>query len=231
MYAPDQLVMGKHLSVHCQNIAFARGEAMVLETFVVTFGYLGVFLLVFALNTVPFFMPPTWIVLSTLYFMFPQQLNPLLLALTGAFASTFGRAVLCRIGVASRGLMGQDRKRSLDRAGQALRSKKHGGFLLSFLFALSPLPSNVFFLTMGTMRCHFFTIFLGFWLGRLLSYAVTINIAHIGFKSLADVLASQIQAEVLVNSLAILSTIVLAFIDWEKLIQERRIAFLKPKLA
>jgi len=65
---------------------------MVLEAFVETFGYFGIFFLVFVLNVIPFFMPPTWIVLSTLYFLFPQQSHPVLLALTGAFASTLGES-------------------------------------------------------------------------------------------------------------------------------------------
>jgi hypothetical protein len=43
-------------------------------------------------------------------------------------------------------------------------------------------------------------------------------------------LAGQIQAVVLVDVLAMLAMIIFAFIDWEKLIQERRIAFIKPKL-
>ena len=202
---------------------------MVLEAFIETFGYLGIFLLVFVLNVIPFFMPPTWIVLSTLYFLFPQQFHPILLALTGAFASTLGRVILCRIGVASRGLMGDNRRRSMDRAGTILRSKKYGGFLLSFLFALSPLPSNIFFLTIGTMRCHFFTVFVGFWLGRLISYAVTINIASVAFSSLADALASQLQAVIIIDLLGIILMVIFTFIDWEKLIQERRIAFIKRK--
>jgi hypothetical protein len=204
-------------------------KEMVLETFIVTFGYASVFLLIFVINVIPFFMPPTWIVLSTLYFLFSQHFDPILLAFTGAFASTLGRVILCRIGVASRRLMGKERKRSMDRAGQALRSKKYGGFLLSFLFALSPLPSNFYFLTIGTMRCHYFSVFLGFWLGRLITYSVTINIAHVAFHSLAKVFASQIQAVILVNSLGIISMIIFTFIDWEKLIQERRIVLIKPK--
>lgn len=202
---------------------------MILETFILTFGYASVFFLVFVMNVIPFFMPPTWMILSTLYFLFPQQFDPILLAITGAFASTFGRVVLCRIGVVSRGLMSEERKRSMDRAGKALRSKKYSGFLLSFLFALSPLPSNVYFLTIGTMKCYYFSVFLGFWLGRLISYGVTINIAHIAFNSLAEVLASQIQAVIIVNSLGIISMIIFTFIDWEKLIQERRIVFIKPR--
>jgi uncharacterized membrane protein YdjX (TVP38/TMEM64 family) len=203
---------------------------MLLEEFIVTFGYTGVFLLVLCLNVVPFFMPPTWIVLSTLFFIFPRQFNPFLLALFGAFASTLGRMVLCRIGVVSRRLIGDERKRSMDRVGQALRSKKYGGFTLTFLYALSPLPSNAYFITMGTMQCHYFSIFLGFWLGRLISYSVTVHIANAAYSSLSGVLESQIQAVILVDALAILAMVVFAFINWEKLIQERRITFVKPKL-
>jgi uncharacterized membrane protein YdjX (TVP38/TMEM64 family) len=202
---------------------------MVLEAFIETFGYLGIFLLVFILNIIPLFMPPTWIVLSTINFLFPQNFNPFLLALVGAFASTLGRVVLCRIGLASRYLMGEQRKRSLERAGRALKSKRYGGFLLSFFFALSPLPSNVYFLTMGTMMCNFFSIFLGFWLGRLISYTVTINVATVAFSSLADALASQLEAVIIIDSLAIISMIIFAFVDWEKLIQERRIVLIRPK--
>jgi membrane protein DedA with SNARE-associated domain len=203
---------------------------MLLEGFILTFSYLGVFLLVLCLNMVPFFMPPTWIVLSTLFFIFPQQFNPFLLALVGAFSSTFGRVVLCRIGVASRRLMGDNRKRNMDKAGETLRSKKYGGFILTFLYALTPLPSNAYFITMGTMQCHFFTIFLGFWLGRLISYSITVHIANAAYSSLSGVLESQIRAVILVDALAILAMIVFAFINWEKLIQERRNAFIKPKL-
>jgi len=79
------------------------------------------------------------------------------------------------------------------------------------------------------MRCHFFAVFAGFWLGRLISYAVTINIASVAFSSLADALASQLQAVIVIDLLGIILMVIFTFIDWEKLIQERRIAFIKPK--
>jgi uncharacterized membrane protein YdjX (TVP38/TMEM64 family) len=126
--------------------------------------------------------------------------------------------------------MGDNRKRSIDKAGQALRSKKYGGFILTSLYALTPLPSNAYSITMGTMQCHFFTIFLGFWLGRLISYSISVHITNAAYSSLSSVLESQIQAVILVDALAILAMIVFAFINWEKLIQERRITFIKPKL-
>lgn len=206
-----------------------KGEGILSETLVTT--YAGVFFLVFALNTVPVLMPPTWVVLSTLYLLFPQQLALIPLVIIGAFASTLGRAVLSRIGVAGRRLMCDERKRSLDAAGQALRSRRHGGFVLTLFYALSPLPSNAYFLTMGTMKCRYFSIFLGFWLGRLISYGLTTMAAHTVLTSLAAVFTSHILAVAALDSLGIASMIVFMFIDWEKLLREKRLVFIKPRLS
>jgi len=200
-----------------------------LWEFVIT-TYAGVFFLIFAMNIVPVLMPPTWIVLSTLYFLFPQQFSLIPLVVLGAFASTLGRVVLCRIGTLSRRIMSDERKRSMDAAGRALKSTKYGGLVMTFIYALSPLPSNAYFLTMGTMKCHFFSIFLGFWLGRLVSYSITTAAANTVFTSLTAVFTSQILVVALLDSLALGLMIVFLFIDWEKLFHERRLVFIKPKI-
>ncbi len=203
---------------------------MFLEDFIITFGYLGIFLLILGLNVVPFFMPPTWIVLATIYFLYPQLFTPLLLALVGAFASTIGRAALARLGTAGRGLMSERRQKSMETVGKALRSKRYGGFILTFLYALTPLPSNAYFLTMGTMKLHHYSIYVGFWIGRLISYAVTVSLATVAFSSLTSVLENEIQAILLIDGLAILSMAIFTFIDWETLIRDRRVSFIKPRI-
>ncbi len=118
----------------------------------------------------------------------------------------------------------------MDWVGRSLRSRRYGGFLLSFIFALGPLPSNIYFLAVGMMKCQYFSVFFGFWLGRLISYWVMINVMRVTFRSLMDALTSQIGAVVLIDSLGILSMVVFAFIDWEKLIRERRLVLIKPKI-
>jgi hypothetical protein len=201
-----------------------------LETFIVTHGYASVFLIAFVINVIPAFMPPTWVVLSTVHFLFPQSFAPILLALTGTFASTFGRVVLCRIGVASRRLMGEERRTSMEGVAQALRSKRYGGFLSSFLFAIGPLPSNIYFLAVGMTRFQSFSVFLGFWLGRLISYWALVSVTHVAYQSLAEIFTSQLQAIIIIDSLGIVSMIIFTLIDWEKLFREKRIVFIKPKL-
>lgn len=202
---------------------------MFLDVFVTT--YVGVFFLIFAMNVVPVIMPPTWIVLSTVYFLFPQNFSLIPLVIIGAFASTLGRVVLNRIGTAGRRLMCEERKRSLDSAGKVLKSRRYCGFVLTFVFALSPLPSSAYFLTMGTMRCNYFSIFLGFWLGRLISYGLTTLAASAVLTSLAAVFTSHILSVVVLDLFGIVSMIVFMFIDWEKLLHEKHLVFIKPRLS
>ena len=200
---------------------------MFLDVFWTT--YIGLFLLIFTINIVPFMMPPTWLVLSTVYFLFPHQFILPFLVLMGALASTLGRVVLSHVGTLSRRLMRTERKESLNTAGEVLKSKKHGGFLLTFIFALTPLPSNSYFLTLGTMKCNYFSIYFGFWSGRLISYFVTTMASTVVLTSLAAVFTSQLQAVLLVDIISLLSMVVFIFIDWNVLLKEKRVKFIKPK--
>jgi hypothetical protein len=191
--------------------------------------YIGLFFLILAINVVPFMMPPTWLVLSTVYFLFPNQFAFVPLVLLGAFASTLGRVVLSYIGTLSRRLMNTERKESLNGAGKALRSTRYGGFLLTFVFALTPLPSNSYFLTLGTMKCNYFSVFFGFCVGRLISYGLTTMAASAVLKSLTAVFVGRLQAVLFVNVLGLLSIIVFVLIDWNTLLNERRLKFIRPK--
>jgi hypothetical protein len=173
-------------------------------------------------------MPPTWLVLSTVYFLFPHQFSFLFLVVMGALASTLGRVVLSHVGTLSRRLMGNERKQSLNAAGEALKSRKYNGFLLTFVFALTPLPSNSYFLTLGTMNCNTFSVYFGFWSGRLISYSITTLAATTVLTSLAAVFTTQLQAVILVDLLGLLSMVVFIFIDWNVLLKEKRVKFIKP---
>jgi hypothetical protein len=199
---------------------------MFLDIFWTT--YIGLFLLIFAINIVPFMMPPTWLVLSTVYFLFPHQFSFLLLVVMGALASTLGRVVLSHVGTLSRRLMGNERKQSLNTAGEALKSRKYNGFLLTFVFALTPLHSNSYFLTLGTMNCNTFSVYFGFWSGRLISYSITTLAATTVLTSLASVFTTQLQVVILVDLLGLLSMVVFIFIDWNVLLKEKRVKFIKP---
>jgi membrane protein YqaA with SNARE-associated domain len=203
---------------------------LVLVSFLTTLGYLGVFALVFVLNVIPAFVPPSWAVLSLIYLLYPQYFSPLPLALIGCIASTLGRFILSYIGTASRAIMGETRKESLTDLRKTIESNKAGGFLLSLAVALSPLPSNMYFIMIGVMKYQVIEVFLGFTLGRFISYLLLVSLVKVAAHSFRQLFRNEFYAVTIIDLIALASVFILAIIDWHKLIEERRIVILWPTI-
>jgi membrane protein YqaA with SNARE-associated domain len=200
---------------------------LTIDSIVETWSYAGILLLVFGINIVPVMMPPSWIVLASIYSAFPS-FNPLYLALVGAIASTTGRFALMLVSSKMRRFMGQKRKNSLDTIEKYLAGKKYAYFILSLIFALGPLPSNMLFIGYGMMRARTFSIFLGFGIGRMISYLVLISITAMAFKPFLGLFSDHLVGILALDSLGLLSVIAFAAVDWEKMIIERKIVFIRP---
>src|SRR5215467_9885731 len=103
---------------------------------------IAVFLIIFALNVVPAFAPPTWTVLSFISIRF--DINFLALALIGAVAATCGRLVLAKLSklLVREKFLSEGTRKNIDSVRQRIQSKPRftaGAFLL---YAFSPFPSN-----------------------------------------------------------------------------------------
>jgi hypothetical protein len=203
---------------------------LVLEGFFGSLGYLGVFIVIFLFNIAPALTPPTWMVLSLIYVSYPQYFSPELLALVGCIASTLGRVVLSYVGTASRRIMGAHRKRSLDVLHKMIGSRRGGGFLVSFAVALSPFPSNAYFITIGMMEYQVLQVFLGFMFGRFISYWYSISLMHVIVHSLKDLFSNEFYSIVIANIVGLAYTILVMIIDWDKLIEERRFGIIRLRL-
>ena len=149
----------------------------IFET-IIEYSYFGIFLLLIGINAAPILMPPTWIVLSS-FFALDSSLDPLLLALVGATGATIGRFFLKRISGFFRRFVGKEQESNLDTIGNFLNKKKFGYTLTSFLFAATPLPSNMLFVAYGMMRAKSIGLYIGFWCGRLVSYYITVSYTHL----------------------------------------------------
>jgi len=136
--------------------------------------YLGIFFLLVAMNTSPILMPPTWIVLSSFYTIDPS-FDILTLSVVGATGALIGRIILMYISRFFSRFMGTERKSSLDTLAEYMKKKKYGYFSASFLFAITPLPSNLLFMAYGIMRVKNISLFAGFWVGRSIAYYVMIS--------------------------------------------------------
>ena len=190
--------------------------------------YLGIFLLLIAMNASPILMPPTWIVLSSFYTL-DHRFDILWLSIVGATGALIGRMILMLISRFFRRFMGTERKSSLDVLADFLKKKKYGYFSASFLFAMTPLPSNMLFMAYGIMRAKNISLFAGFWIGRVIAYYIMISISTVTLKPFLDLFDDSLTG-ILVTDIGSMATIVIfACINWNKLITEKKVEFVKPK--
>jgi len=196
---------------------------------IVEYSYFGIFLLLIGINAAPILMPPTWIVLSS-FFALDSSLDPLLLALVGATGATVGRLILKNLSGFFRRFVGKEQKSNLDAIGNFLNRKKFGYILTSFLFAATPLPSNMLFVAYGMMRAKSIGLYFGFWVGRLLSYYIMITISSVVLTPFLELFEDKIIGILLADVVGIGVVVIFTCINWQTLLLERKLQFVRPKL-
>ena len=191
--------------------------------------YAGIFFLLILLNAAPFLVPPTWIVLASFYVLDPT-LSPIVLSLVGATGATIGRFALKRASVHLRKLAGSDHKLSIDAIGKYFEKKRFGYAIVSFLFAATPLPSNMLFVAYGIMKAKGPSIYFGFWCGRLISYYILISVSNIVLVPFIQLFEDRILGIIVIDILGICVVIFFLCINWITLIQDHKLKFVRPRL-
>ena len=199
----------------------------IFET-IIEYSYFGIFLLLIGINAAPILMPPTWIVLSS-FFALDSSLDPLLLALVGATGATIGRFFLKRISGLFRRFVGKEQESNLDAIGNFLNKKKFGYTLTSFLFAATPLPSNMLFVAYGMMRAKSIGLYIGFWCGRLVSYYIMITISGAVLVPFLQLFEDRVIGIIVADIVGIGSVIFFTCINWQALLFERKLRFVRPR--
>jgi len=202
--------------------------ADIFET-IIEYSYLGIFFLLIAVNAAPILMPPTWIILSS-FFALDASLDPFLLAIVGATGATIGRFFLKRISGFFRRFVGKEQESNLDAIGNFLNKKKFGYTLTSFLFAATPLPSNMLFVAYGMMRAKSIGLYIGFWCGRLVSYYIMITISEAVLAPLLQLFEDRIIGIIVADIIGIGTVIFFTCINWQVLLFQRRLRFVRPRL-
>ena len=191
--------------------------------------YFGIFLILIVINAIPILMPPSWIVLSTFHVAEPK-LNILTLAIIGATGSLLGRIILMQISTRFRVFISKEKVSNLDHLHTFFKAKKYGYFLASFLYSLSPLPSNIMFITYGIMKARSVGILAGFWIGRVVSYYILVLTSNIVLRPFMEIFSSHLIGIVVTDAVGMSSVIAFTSINWFKLITMRKLEFIKPKL-
>ena len=188
------------------------------------------FALVFALNLIPVFAPPTWMALAFVGFQFPET-SAWALALTGAAAATTGRLTLALLShrIVGKKLLNETQRTNIYVVKQRLEKRPALTFGIFLSYAFSPLPSNFLFIAYGLTGLSLARVALPFFLGRCVSYAFFIVGGQAaGRRFQIDSFDSTLYASgyFIVTQLAVMAALY-AFtrIDWAVWIDQHRIVW------
>jgi hypothetical protein len=189
------------------------------------------FLIVFGLNIVPAFAPPTWMVFSYVGFRY-AEVNVVSLAIGGAAAATLGRIVLAKMArvIVRQRFMSESTRENIDTFRSQLEPRRKLTFGVFLFYAFTPLPSNYLFIAYGLTTMKLRMIAMPFFIGRSVSYSFWGMTASAVARriTLEDTDAlSYLSVYFVVSQIALLS-LIYAFtrIDWRMLFAERKLKWM-----
>ena len=183
--------------------------------------YAAAIAVVFGVNLLPAFGPPTWAVL--VYFRLAHDLAAVPLILGGAVAAALGRLVLATATRRLRHRMSPERRASLEHAEEALAGTRGRAFAGLGLFALSPVPSAQLFVAAGMLTVPLVPLTAAFFAGRIVSYTIYVTAASAAASSLGGVFHKAIASPLgIALQLAMLALLVALYrIDWGRIVERR----------
>src|SRR5438270_7066320 len=152
--------------------------------------YLFVFLAALAVDTIPVFAPPAWILLVALLVKF--HLNPWLTVVIGVTGSTIGRYILTRyIPRISSSLVNRREDANLRYIGSKLAKAKWSSAVFVFCYTLTPLSTTALFTAVAAARITPWHILPAFFFGRLITDGVLLFSGKYASGNLSDALHGQ----------------------------------------
>jgi membrane protein YqaA with SNARE-associated domain len=181
-------------------------------------GYVVMALVVFGVNLLPAFGPPTWSVL--VLFRLRSHLNPVALVVIGALAAATGRYLLAEVCRHLSGRLSKKRTENLQAAKKVLLSGRVSSIVGLALFAVSPVPSAQLFEAAGLMAVPLVPLTALFFVGRIVSYSLyVVGASAVKNTNVGRVLTSSLTSPVgIAIEVAMLAGVVaLTRVDWVSL--------------
>lgn len=175
------------------------------------------FAIVFGVNLLPAFGPPTWSII-VLYCLNTRLPIPALV-IVGALAAASGRFLLAQSFRLLAGRLSDRTRRNLAAAHAALMQRKRNLVLGLGLFALSPLPSAQLFEAAGLARMRILPFTAAFFAGRLVSYSIyALSAGQIRETSIGDAFRRHLTspAGILLELAMLAGLVALGRVDWER---------------
>ena len=178
--------------------------------------YLAVTAIVFGINLLPAFGPPTWAVL--VFTRLHWHLNPVALVVLGAVAAMAGRYLLARMARHFKGRLPARLRDNLEDARTLIERKRIGAFALFGIFVISPLPSAQLFLAAGLLDLPLGLLTWAFFLGRLVSYSIYVSLATLADRQFGHVIDQVFGSpwSVALQVVLLVAVCLLPFVRWHR---------------
>ncbi len=182
--------------------------------------YLLVLVLVFFLNVIPAFMPPTWIILSFLYLHYHLSFIPTVIL--GVIAATAGRVTLALIARRFADYLPKRFLGNYEHLGTYLQSNKRLTIPVVVGYAFSPISSNALFIMAGLSNLNLKIVAASFFVGRLISYSFWITSTRELSEHLEDIFQGHLSSGGTFISAAISLGLVylIGRINWKKILKQ-----------
>ena len=187
----------------------------------VEWGYLALAGIVFAVNLLPAFGPPTWTIL--VFFRLNSDLAAVPLVLIGALSAASGRLVLAQASRRFRHRLSDERREGLDALRERLTRARGRSYAGLALFAISPVPSAQLFVAAGLMDLRLVPLTLAFFAGRLVSYSLYVAAASAAKDSLGEVFANSVGSPwgIALQVAMLAGLVALVRVDWVRVLGGR----------
>jgi len=187
--------------------------------------YLFVFLAALAVDTIPIFAPPAWILLVVLLVKF--HLNPWLTVVIGVTGSTIGRYILTRyIPKISSRLVNRREDKNLGYIGGRIGKAKWSAAGFVFVYTLTPLSTTALFTAVAMARIKPWHILTPFFFGRLITDGILLFSGRYASANLSGLLHGEANWKTVVTLVVgLLIIAAFLFIDWRRLLEHKKLHF------
>ena len=179
--------------------------------------YLLLFVIVFGINLLPAFAPPTWSIIVLYGLNSDMPLTAIVVV--GAAAAALGRFTLAHGFRLFGRYLSQKTRRNLAAVRAAFERRKRSGLLALVLFAFSPIPSAQLFAAVGLARVPLVAFTIAFFSGRLVSYSIYAGSAKaLEQSTFGDTFRDSPSSPlgIALQGVLLVLLVVFARIDWEK---------------
>ncbi len=184
--------------------------------------YLLVFVCSFAVDVVPFPLPPAFTIMILLQIVF--KLNIWIVIGLGVGGSILGRYILTLyIPHVAAKIFKPSKNEDVQFLGKKLKAKGWKGQLTILVYSLLPLPTTPLFIAGGMAKMKPYYIIPAFFVGKFISDTAAVLLGKYATENTEDLLHGMVNWKSIVGLvLGLLLICALLFIDWRSLYQHKK---------